>query len=96
MRVLASSLLLTAALAVTSSLGAQNVALVAEHVYTMDSGPQGANSVSPTAQPLPSQAAQPVAPESTVRLPYPFNLMNPADVSEEVWKQARRGQGKPQ
>jgi imidazolonepropionase-like amidohydrolase len=41
MRVLASSLLLTAALAVTSSLGAQNVALVAEHVYTMDSGPQG-------------------------------------------------------
>jgi imidazolonepropionase-like amidohydrolase len=41
MRVLASSLLLTAALAVTSSLGAQNVALVAEHLYTMDSGPQG-------------------------------------------------------
>jgi imidazolonepropionase-like amidohydrolase len=41
MRVLASSLLLTAALAVTSSLGAQNVALIAEHVYTMDSGPQG-------------------------------------------------------
>jgi imidazolonepropionase-like amidohydrolase len=41
MRVLASSLLLTAVLAVTSSLGAQNVALIAEHVYTMDSGPQG-------------------------------------------------------
>jgi imidazolonepropionase-like amidohydrolase len=41
MRVLASSLLLTAALAITSSLGAQNVALVAEHVYTMDAGPQG-------------------------------------------------------
>ena len=36
-----SSLLLTAALAVTSSLGAQNVALVAEHLYTMDTGPQG-------------------------------------------------------
>jgi imidazolonepropionase-like amidohydrolase len=41
MRVLPSSLLLTAALAVTSSLGAQNVALVAEHLYTMDAGPQG-------------------------------------------------------
>jgi imidazolonepropionase-like amidohydrolase len=41
MRVLASSLLLTAALAITSSLGAQNVALVAEHLYTMDTGPQG-------------------------------------------------------
>ena len=41
MRVLASSLLLTAVLAVTSSLGAQNVALIAEHIYTMDSGPQG-------------------------------------------------------
>jgi imidazolonepropionase-like amidohydrolase len=41
MRVLASSLLLTAALAVTTSLGAQNVALVAEHLYTMDTGSQG-------------------------------------------------------
>jgi imidazolonepropionase-like amidohydrolase len=41
MRVASTSLLLTAALAVTSSLGAQNVALVAEHLYTMDSGPQG-------------------------------------------------------
>jgi len=45
MRVASTSLLLTAALAVTSSLGAQNVALVAEHLYTMDTagdtGPQG-------------------------------------------------------
>ncbi len=41
MRVMPTSLLLTAALAVTSSLGAQNVALVAEHLYTMDAGPQG-------------------------------------------------------
>jgi imidazolonepropionase-like amidohydrolase len=37
----ASSLLLTAAWAVTSSLGAQNVALVAEHLYTIDASPQG-------------------------------------------------------
>jgi imidazolonepropionase-like amidohydrolase len=41
MRVRSSSLLLTAALAATSSLGAQNVALVAEHLYSMDAGPQG-------------------------------------------------------
>ena len=41
MRVLPSSLLLSAALTVTSSLGAQDLALVAEHLYTMDSGPQG-------------------------------------------------------
>jgi hypothetical protein len=25
-------------------------------------------------------------------LPYPFNTMNPADVPEEVWKQARAAQ----
>ena len=61
----------------------------------LDPGPQSAATGSPTAEPVPSQAAQPVAAESTVRLPYPFNLMNPADVPEEVWKQARRGQGKP-
>ena len=41
MRMMPASLLLTAALAVTSSLGAQNVALVAEHLYTMDAGSQG-------------------------------------------------------
>jgi hypothetical protein len=60
-----------------------------------DPGPQSADSVSPTAEPLPSQATQPVTAEATARLPYPFNLMNPADVPAEVWKQARRGQGKP-
>ena len=38
MRMMHTSLLLTAALAVTSSLGAQNVALVAGHLYTMDAG----------------------------------------------------------
>ena len=41
MRVRTSSLALVAALAFTSSLRAQNVALVAEHLYTMDAGPQG-------------------------------------------------------
>jgi hypothetical protein len=29
-----------------------------------------------------------------VRLPYPFNLMNPADVPEEVWQQERAAQQK--
>jgi imidazolonepropionase-like amidohydrolase len=41
MRVRFSSLVRLAALAFSSSLGAQNVALVAEHLYTMDAGPQG-------------------------------------------------------
>jgi imidazolonepropionase-like amidohydrolase len=41
MRMLPTSLLLTAVLVVTSSLPAQNVALVAEHLYTMDTTPQG-------------------------------------------------------
>jgi hypothetical protein len=42
-----------------------------------------------TPQSLP---AKPNAPERPVRLPYPFNIMNPADVPEEVWKRARAGQ----
>ncbi len=41
MRARISPLALAAALACTSSLRAQNVALVAEHLYTMDTGPQG-------------------------------------------------------
>ena len=41
MRVRGSSLLLTVTLVVTSSLRAQNFALVAEHLYTMDTGTQG-------------------------------------------------------
>ena len=60
-----------------------------------DSGSQSAVTASPTAAPVPSPAAQPVAAEASVRLPYPFNLMNPADVPEQVWKQARRRQGNP-
>ncbi len=41
MRVRTSSLALVAVLGCTSLLRAQNVALVAEHLYTMDAGPQG-------------------------------------------------------
>jgi hypothetical protein len=53
-------------------------------------GPERA--AAPTPDPLPSPTAQPDPPEAPVRLPYPFSLMNPADVPEEVWKQARAGQ----
>jgi hypothetical protein len=28
----------------------------------------------------------------TLRLPYPFNIMNPAEIPEEVWQQARAAQ----
>jgi hypothetical protein len=46
-------------------------------------------SASPTAERLSPEAGQSVAPEAPVRLPYPFNMMNPADVPQEVWRQAR-------
>jgi hypothetical protein len=63
-----------------------------EPALPQDWGPESAASTSPTAEPLPSQAAPPVAREASVRLPYPFNLVNPADVPEEVCQQARAGQ----
>jgi hypothetical protein len=63
-----------------------------EPVPAPGSGPETAASASPPPDPQPSPLAQPVAAEAPVRLPYPFNLMNPADVPEEVWKRARAGQ----
>jgi hypothetical protein len=63
-----------------------------ESVAPPGSGLQSAGTASPTAEPLPSQA---VDPEAARRLPYPFNIMNPAEVPEEVWKQARARQQKP-
>jgi hypothetical protein len=54
--------------------------------------PQPSASDSPAPEPPSSGVAEPqslVTPEVHVRLPYPFNLMNPADVPEEVWRQAR-------
>ena len=41
MRVQTSSFVLMTTLAFTSSLRAQDVALVADHLFTMDAGPQG-------------------------------------------------------
>jgi hypothetical protein len=43
--------------------------------------------VSPPSQTADSLA--PLPPEASVRLPYPWNLMNPAEVPDEVWQQAR-------
>jgi hypothetical protein len=57
-------------------------------------GPETAAPASPAPDPLPSPAAHPAAAEDPVRLPYPFNTMNPADVPEEVWKRARASWGK--
>jgi hypothetical protein len=54
--------------------------------------PETAASSSPAPDPLPSRTPDPLAPlpsEEPVRLPYPYNIMNPADVPEEVWKRAR-------
>jgi hypothetical protein len=55
-----------------------------------DPGAESAAADAP--EPVPSQATQPDAWEAVRRLPYPFNTMNPADVPEEVWKQARASQ----
>jgi hypothetical protein len=60
-----------------------------------DAGPQGASCAVPTAEVPPSPAGLPAAPEAPGCLPYPFNLLNPADVPDEVWRQARRGPNKP-
>jgi hypothetical protein len=57
--------------------------------------PQTAAPELPRPDPLPSQAsepAEPPPPEAGVRLPYPYNMMNPADVPEEVWRRAREAQ----
>jgi hypothetical protein len=62
-----------------------------EPVHPPEAHPEPAALASPAPESLPLQAAQPVAPPAAVRLPYPFHLMNPADVPEEVWKQARAG-----
>jgi len=47
-------------------------------------------------EPPPAPAAEPAArPEAPVRLPYPCSMMNPADVPEWVWNQARADTGNP-
>ena len=54
--------------------------------------PEAAAATVPADPPSPSPAAEPVPPvtaEAAARLPYPFNIMNPAEVPEWVWKQAR-------
>ena len=51
--------------------------------------PPPAASASPLPDPGPPQADEPLVPEVTGRLPYPYHLMNPADVPEEVWHRAR-------
>jgi hypothetical protein len=80
------------------STGAPAVAAVqaertpTESVPPPGTGPQTAVSSSATPDPLPSPLAQPIAEQAPVRLPYPFNIMNPAEVPEEVWKRARAAQ----
>ena len=54
--------------------------------------PETAASASPMPEPLPSRPLDPPAPlpsEAPVRLGYPYNTMNPADVPEEVWQRVR-------
>jgi hypothetical protein len=55
--------------------------------------PETAASASPSPVPTPSQTLDRSAPpEASVRLPYPWNIMNPAEVPEEVWQRARAAQ----
>ncbi len=54
--------------------------------------PQLPAAASPRPEPLPSPVTEPgplVTPEGHLSLPYPFKMMNPADVPEEVWKRVR-------
>jgi hypothetical protein len=57
--------------------------------------PENADSLSAPLAPQPPEPAEtvvpeaPRAPQAEVRLPYPFSVMDPADVPEEVWRQAR-------
>jgi hypothetical protein len=60
-----------------------------EPVPPPGSGPDRAASASPTPDPMPTALAEPRTREAAARLPYPFNIMNPADIPEEVWKRAR-------
>jgi hypothetical protein len=62
--------------------------------------PETAAALSPPPAPRPPEPAEAVAPEAPrapqaeVRVPYPFSVMDPADVPEEVWQQARGAQRK--
>ncbi len=70
--------------------GVQAKVMPLEPVPAPDASPETAASATPGL--VPPQVVQPAAPEAPVRLPYPFSIMNPADVPEEVWKKARAGQ----
>jgi hypothetical protein len=66
-----------------------------ETVLPPGSGLGTAASAAPTPDPASSPAAEALASataEPPVRLPYPFNLMNPAKVPEAVWLRARAEQ----
>jgi hypothetical protein len=58
--------------------------------------PETAASPSPTADPPPPQPAKTILarrPKPDVCLPFPFNIMNPAEVPDEVWKRAAAPRG---
>jgi hypothetical protein len=71
------------------------VAAVQAEVPPVEPGPppdSGPETAAPATGAPAKQLAQSVVREAPVRLPYPFNLMNPADVPAEVWQRARAGQ----
>src|SRR5262249_24315843 len=54
--------------------------------------PEPAASASHSPDPLPSRTPDPLAPlpsEAPLRLRYPYNRLDPAEVPEEVWQRAR-------
>jgi hypothetical protein len=59
--------------------------------------PETEPAASPEADLVPPPPADPVEPppaEAPVRLPWPYSLMNPAEVPDEVWQRARAAQRK--
>jgi hypothetical protein len=66
-----------------------------EPVPPPERGLQSAATAAPLPDPVPVQPVEPLAPVPAAppeRLPFPFNIMNPADVPEAVWEQARAAQ----
>jgi len=56
--------------------------------------PPACDTTPPAPVPLPSPTVESPGrrtPEAAARLPFPFNLMNPAKIPEEIWQRARAG-----
>jgi hypothetical protein len=73
-------------------VGPEEAAVPLDPMPLQERKPEPAASAAPSPDPLPSRTPEPPAPlpsAAPVRLPYPYNLMSPAEVPVEVWQRAR-------